>query len=275
MNRIKPFQDFINESIKYLNQKELFDWLYQRRNNTFVAVDTETTGLRGPRQEQLTQIGAIAFSFDYDNLKFTELESFNEKIRLNPDILAQLDQEGSRIRQVFGMTRYEIKQDVYREEQEVLDSFIDFIGKFDNITLLIQNAPFDMRMINLRTRGGKLTQEIFDTKDFYAYFLLPSLQKLAETNEDARKILEIIGTSRSGNLPTSSLPKVAAGLGFDANEAHDALFDCRYMVAVLEKSLNIIQDNSDLDIKDYQRQRFATDRYLKLKSKGKAFPERS
>jgi DNA polymerase III epsilon subunit-like protein len=79
---IKKYIDFLNESIKYLSTEELFNWFNERSNHTFVALDTETTGLAGPRMDQLTQIAAIAFSFDYDTLKFTEISRYNKKISL-------------------------------------------------------------------------------------------------------------------------------------------------------------------------------------------------
>lgn len=270
--RIKLFPDFINEAIKYLNQSELFDWLQKRKDYTFIALDTETTGLRGPRQEQLTQVAAVAFAFDYSSLTFNEMASFNEKIALNPDIMSQLDQPESRIRDVFKFTRYEINQELYRDEQEVLDALEEFVNQFDNVILLIQNAPFDMPMINVRKKFGGIRHEIFDTKDFYAYFLLPTLQKLAETDPESKRILDAIGKTGSGSLPTSSLPRVAAGLGINAGEAHDALFDCKYMVKTLEKALKIIKENPDLDIKSYVRPRISMDRYYKLKRQGKIPP---
>lgn len=266
---IKKFNEFLSESIKYLNQQELLQWLDQRQDYVFVALDTETTGLRGPRQEQLTQVAAVAFKLDFPSLTFSEISSFNEKIALNPDILSQLDQPGSRIRDVFKFTRYEINQDLYKDEQEVLDSLIEFVDGFDKVILLIQNAPFDIPMINIRKKFGGLNHEIFDTKDFYAYFLLPTLQKLAETDPEAERILSVIGKSSSGKLPTASLPKVAAGMGIPAGDAHDALFDCRYMIKTLESGLTIVKDNPNLEITQYIKPRISMDRYIKMKNKSR------
>lgn len=264
---IKKYSDFINESIKYLSTPELFRWFDERRNKIFIALDTETTGLRGPWKEQLTQIAAVAFSFDFDDLKFTEIDHYNEKIKLTTDTLAQKDQEGSRIKDVFKYTRYGVGGGKFVEEQSALENLSSFVNNFDGAILLVQNAPFDLPMINVRKQLGGLKNEIFDTKDFFAYFMLPTLQKLAETNPEAQEILSVIGTSSSGKLPTSSLPKVAAGLGIDPNEAHDALFDCRYMVKVLERGLEIVNSNSEVDRKEFIRPRISTDRYIKMKNK--------
>jgi len=124
-----------------------------------------------------------------------------------------------------------------------------------------------MPMINVRKKFGGLNHEIFDTKDFFAYFMLPTLQGLAQSDPEAAEILTKIGTTSGGKLPTSSLPKVAAGLGIDPNEAHDALFDCRYMVKVLERGLDIVSNNREIDRKELIRPRIATDRYIKMKNK--------
>jgi DNA polymerase III epsilon subunit-like protein len=266
---IKKFQEFLNESIRSLSQPELFNWLKERSDYTFIALDTETTGLRGPKEEQLTQIAAVAFGFDYETLAFSEISAFNEKIALNPEIVAQMDQPGSRIRDVFKFTGYEINQDAYRAEQEVLDSLQEFVDGFGDVILMIQNAPFDMPMINVRKKFGGLRHEIFDTKEFFAYFLLPTLQKLAETDEEARSILKAIGTTGSGKLPSSSLPKVSSGMGIDNSGAHDALFDCRYMMLTLQKALEIVSKHPDLELKDYVRDRVLMDRKIKLKDRAR------
>ena len=267
MKGLKKYSQFINEAIKYLSIPELFQWMDDRKDHTFIALDTETTGLRGPWQEQLTQVAAVAFSFDINTLKFTEIGKYNQKIKLTKETLGQKDLPGSRIKDVFKYTRYGVSGGNFMEEQSALNNLIDFVNGFDKVILLIQNAPFDMPMINVRKEFGGLDHEIFDTKDFFAYFMLPTLQKMAETDPEAAEIITKIGTTASGKLPTSSLPKVAAGLGIDPNEAHDALFDCRYMVSVLEKGLDIVDANRDIDRKELIRPRIATDRYIKTKNK--------
>jgi DNA polymerase III epsilon subunit-like protein len=91
---------------------------------------------------------------------------------------------------------------------------------------------------------------------------------MAKEDPEAEKILDIIGKTKTG-LPTSSLPKVSAGLGIDPNEAHDALFDCRYMVKTLEKALAIVSKNQKAPRRDYVIPRISTDRYIKMKNKGR------
>jgi hypothetical protein len=77
----------------------------------------------------------------------------------------------------------------------------------------------------------------------------------------------MFGKSSSGKVYTSSLPKVAAGLGIDPSGAHDALYDCTYMVQTLEKALVIVRDNSEIERKEFLRPRISTDRYIKMKNK--------
>jgi DNA polymerase III epsilon subunit-like protein len=266
MEKLKKYSQFINESIKYLTSSELFQWLEDRKDYTFISLDTETTGLRGAWKEQLTQIAAVAFSFDINTLKFKEIDSYNEKIKLNPDILIQKELPDSKIKGALKYNRYGVSGGKFVDEQIALENLVNFVNGFDKVILLIQNSPFDMPMINVRKEFGGLNHEIFDTKDFFAYFMLPTLQRLAQTDPEASEILTKIGTSNRGLLPTASLPKVAAGLGIDANEAHDALFDCRYMVRVLERGLEIVNNNKEIDRKEFIIPRISTERYYKKKS---------
>jgi len=267
MNELKRYSQFINEAIKYLSTSELLQWMEDRKDYVFIALDTETTGLRGPWQDQLTQVAAVAFTLDIQTLKFTEIDNFNQKIKLHPEIIAQKELPGSKIKGALKFNRYGVSGGKFLDEQVVLENLINFVNGFDKVILLIQNAPFDMPMINVRKEFGGLDHEIFDTKDFFAYFMLPTLQKMAETDQEAADIIAKIGTTQSGKLPTSSLPKVAAGLGIDPNEAHDALFDCRYMVKVLERGLDIVNSNKDIDRKELIRPRIASDMYIKKKNK--------
>jgi DNA polymerase III epsilon subunit-like protein len=264
---IKKYIDFLNESIKYLSTEELFNWFSERRNHTFVALDTETTGLAGPRMDQLTQIAAIAFSFDYDTLKFTEISRYNKKISLTPEIKALKQLPGSKIQGALKYNRYGVSGGKFEDEQVIINELVDFVGQFENTILLIQIAPFDMPMINIRAKFKKLNSEVFDTKDFFAYFLIPTLQKLSETDPNVQAVLDMFGKSSSGKVYTSSLPKVAAGLGIDPSGAHDALYDCTYMVQTLEKALVIVRDNSEIERKEFLRPRISTDRYIKMKNK--------
>lgn len=264
---ILNYLEFLNESIKYLSPSEIEKWLFERKDSVFIAVDTETTGLEGPRKEQITQISGVAFKYDPDTMSFEEIDHYNQKIKLNPETITRKNTPGSKVKSVLGFTRYGERNVNYIDEQEALNRFFNFVNKFGETILIIQNAPFDMPLINIRRKLGGMKKEIFDTKDFFSYLLLPTLQKLAEDgDEESKNILDKIGKTYSG-LPTSSLPKVAPALGIKAEGAHDALFDCRYTVKTLERALDIVMKNKDLDTKKYIVPRISTDRYIKKKNK--------
>lgn len=268
MRNLKSIDSFLSESIKNLTAGEVVDWLKSRSDRTFIAVDTETTGLGGPRKEQLTQISGVAFDYDPATMTFREKEKFNKKISLTPETLKRKKDPGSKIPMVLGMTRYGVSGGKFGEEQKVLNDFYDFIEKFNDPVLIIQNAPFDMPMLNVRRKLGSINKEIFDSKDFLGYFLLPTLEKLAEEgDQEAKRMLDFIGRSSSGNVPTSSLPKVAPVFGIDPKGAHDALYDCRYMIKTVEAALKVIDKHRDLDTMKYRANRILADRYIKQKDK--------
>jgi DNA polymerase III epsilon subunit-like protein len=261
------YLEFLNESIKYLSPSEIEKWLFERRDKVFIAVDTETTGLEGPRKEQITQISGVAFKYDPDTMTFEELDHYNQKIKLTPETIIRKNTPGTRVKSVLGFTRYGVRKGNYIDEQEALNRFFDFVNKFGETVLIIQNAPFDMPLINIRRKLGGMKKEIFDSKEFFGYLLLPTLQKMAENGDaEAKNMLDKIGRTSSG-IPTSSLPKIAPALGVEAGGAHDALFDCRYTVKTLERALDIVMKNKDLDIKKYIVPRISSDRYIKQKNK--------
>jgi DNA polymerase III epsilon subunit-like protein len=273
MKHLKQFELF--EAIRNFNQQEVMDWLKERKDFTFIALDTETTGLGGAYVEQLTQIAAVAYDFNFETLTFDEISDFNEKIKLTPGIKARMASDkllppDSQVRKVTGalkFNRYGEKGATYLDEQDVLQHLEDFISQFDKVVLLIQNAPFDMKLINIRRQFGGFNHEVFDTKDFFAYFLIPTLQVIAEKDPEAASIIAALGKTGRGNVPSSSLPVVSKALGVDPNGAHDALYDCRYMVETLEKGLEILSANTDLAIKDYQRPRYEMEKYFADKAR--------
>lgn len=200
-------------------------------------------------------------------MTFEEIDHYNQKIKLNPEIIVKKNTPGTRVKSVLSFNRYGERKGNYIDEQEALNRFFDFVNKFGETVLIIQNAPFDMPLINIRRKLGGMKKEIFDSKDFFGYLLLPTLQKMAENGDEEDKVmLDKIGKSSSG-IPTSSLPKVAPALVVKAEGAHDALYDCRYTVKTLEKALDVVMKNKDLDNKKYVVPRISSDRYIKQKNK--------
>ena len=117
----------------------------------YIFIDTETTGLKGPYVEQLTQIAAVAYAFNINTLTFDEIDSFNEKIKLTDKIKQRMEADkllpaDSTERKVTGalkFNRYGQKGAVYLDEQEVLQHLEDFISQFDKVVLLIQKIKIN------------------------------------------------------------------------------------------------------------------------------------
>lgn len=264
MINLSDFGQFLNESIRYLNVDEVFEWLEKRKDRTFIALDTETTGLKGPRKEQLTQVSAVSYRFNYDELSFSEIGYFNEDIKLNPDTLGRMKEEDPDLMRALKFNRYSVDQENKSDEQEALDSLYDFINQYpEDSIIVIQNAPFDMPMINIRRKLGGIKREIFDSLDLFTFLLVPTLEKLAETRDEMKVILDRIGLSYSGKYYSTSLPNIAKGMGVDSKDSHNSLVDCRYMIKTLEKALDFLKQNSEKDLKKYTHKRYLLDRKRK------------
>jgi DNA polymerase III epsilon subunit family exonuclease len=120
------------------------------RDTTFVAFDTETTGLR-PVAASLVEIGAVKFKYDG-----TEIDTFSELI----DPEEPIPQE---VQSIHGITDEMVKGKPV--VQEVLPRFIEFLGPPDNV-LMAHNALFDLGFIVLdlyRARMPLPEHKVFDT----------------------------------------------------------------------------------------------------------------
>jgi len=98
---------------------------------TFVAFDTETTGLH-PMVHRLVEIGAIRFRLD--GRETTTFQSL-----INPQIPIPLD-----VQQVHGITNRMVRGQPTVDQ--ILPRFIEFLGESDTI-LLAHNVPFDLSFL--------------------------------------------------------------------------------------------------------------------------------
>lgn len=252
LNRLILEGKFWHKDIGYL-----FDWMKSKSDKKFIFIDLETTGLNHPKDEQITQVAAIVTTYDQNEMKFTEIDSFNDKIKLNDDIKQKMQDPSSRIKWVLGFNRYGERNRKYHPEDETLIKFHKWIERHDAI-LVIQNAGFDMKFLNIRSIS-KFGQEVLDTKDIIQLFYIPALQKLAETEDEYKNMLSKIGTSaRDNGLISSSMGKIAPALGIDSSGYHDGLFDCRMTQEMIEKILKFLNSVENLDISKYQQERIAT-----------------
>jgi hypothetical protein len=69
-------------------------------------------------------------------------------------------------------------------------------------------------------------------------------------------MVDFIGTSeRDSGLISSSMSKVGPVLGVNMSGYHDALTDCRLMMQMYQKIIDILKQNQEVDISKYQIER--------------------
>lgn len=258
---MKNYLEFLNEH-KFWGKSisEFLGWLDSKSNKYFVILDTETTGLPGKYEVQLTQVSCLIVKYDFKSNTFEEVDHYDKKIKLTSKTLELMKDPNSRINWVLNFNHYNSElADV--EEEDTLQDFFEFIKQYNNPILVIQNAEFDMRYLNIRNPIVKFNNEVIDTKQIIQLFYLPCLQKLSETEEFAREMVTKIGTSdRDSGLISSSMGKIGPALGINMSGYHDALVDCRLTIQMLQKMIDFLKEHQDLDIKKYQAERIKTKR---------------
>lgn len=253
------FYEFLNEHKLHKNIYQLLDYIEKlSEDKVFLFTDCETTGLGGHKKQQLTQIAAVGFDYDFKSNSLKEFGTFNKKIKISPDMKSRLYDPKDDIRSKFKFNRYgdKISTDTkYYDEQSILSEFRNWVahsGYYKDPLLIMQNAIFDMNMLVGRS-GQKLNYEVLDTKLIIQLFVIPIMQKLAETDIKYTEILDKIGTStRDNGLITSSMAKWGPYFGINMSGYHDALTDCRITGEMFTKMIDFIKEYSDLDISKYQ-----------------------
>lgn len=247
---------FINENkMWYKTIPQILEWLEKKSELPWVWLDTETTGLNGPRKEQLTQVSAIITEYDYKTNKFKEIDSFDNKIKLNDETKSKYNNTGDKTKWVLSFNHYGSGDYKYYDERDIVDNFFNFIGKYSPCLMIAQNAKFDMSMLGGRFKH-KITNEVFDTKMLLQLYYLPLLQKLSETDDKYKSMIDKIGTSdRDGGLISSSLSKVGPALGVNMTGYHDALTDTKIMSNMFCKIIDVLKSHKNVDISKYQMDR--------------------
>ena len=85
---IFKFSDFISEH-KFWGKSiyEFLDWIKSKSDKYWIFFDSETTGLPSdPYETQLTQISCLVTKYDPKSNEFTEVDSFNKKLKLTKNI---------------------------------------------------------------------------------------------------------------------------------------------------------------------------------------------
>lgn len=253
--RIKRYSDVVNENkMWYRTIPEMLAWLEDKSVMPWVWLDTETTGLGGPGVQQLTQVSGIATKYDFGS-GFEELDAYDQKIKLDDVTKAKFLDPKDQTKKILGFNHYGSGDFRYRPEGDVLSEFFGWLSKYEPCLLVAQNAGFDMNMLAGRS-GGKIVNEVFDTKMLIQLYYIPALQKLAETDREAADKLAEIGVSaRDNGLVSSSLSRIGPVLGMDMAGYHDALTDCRLAMRMYEGMVAFLREHSDLDISGYQAER--------------------
>ena len=250
INKFKIFEEHKLEK----NQYQLLEYIDDlSSSNTFIFLDTETTGLGGFKKQQLTQISAVAADYDFNNNKFKELDNFNQRIKLSNDIIKSRSRD--ELTRVLKFNRYGDKSSDYIEEKTCINEFLEWLEDFKNPMLIIQNASFDMNMLCGRS-GIKIKYPVLDTKQIIQLFVIPITQKLSETSSKYKDLLDVIGTSeRDKGLINSSMSKWGPFFAINMSGYHDALSDCHITMHLYTNIIDYIKDNKDLNIQKYQMDR--------------------
>jgi DNA polymerase III epsilon subunit-like protein len=262
------FDTIIKEMVQAPAPNEkILKWLLERINNTFIFFDTETTGFDREKNNQITQIGAVAVQLNGDSLKFFEVNRFNVKIKLNDDVIKQMEtepdepeDEEEKKKWMFGTKKGILKYNHYdlvnspnfEEERKALEMFDDFLKSHDDVLLFAHNAPFDMKWVEFHELFRESTLEVFDTLKFFSSVFFPSITKLAcEFPDVYKKNLDKFPTVKSKDgeaRPSSGLVNLCKGFDNSMNNllsrsegAHDAIVDCENTITVFQEGLNLIR----------------------------------
>ena len=246
----------INENkMWYKTIPEILNWLESKSEMNWLFLDTETTGLLGPKKEQVTQVSGIVVQYNYSANTFNELDTYDQKIKLNTDIKSRYNTPGDTSRRILSFNHYGSGQYKYKNENEVITDFFGWLDNYSPLLLVAQNAGFDMGMLSVRS-GIKIDYEVFDTKMLIQLYYLPLIQKLAETDVKYKELINFIGTSdRDNGLISSSLSKIGPALGLNMSGYHDALTDVKITIEMFKRIIIILKDNQSVDIMKYQTDR--------------------
>ena len=246
----------INENkMWYKTISEILNWLDSKSITPWIWIDTETSGLGGPKKQQLTQVSAIATQYDFNSNSFIELDTYDQKIKLTDDIKSRYNSPGDTSRRILSFNHYGSGQYKWRNEEGVVNEFFNWLERYEPCLFVAQNAGFDMNMLSGRF-GHKINNEVFDTKMLIQLYYLPLIQKLAETDTKYQEMINFIGTSaRDNGLISSSLSKIGPALGLNMTGYHDALTDVKITIEMVRKIVDFLKENQSIDIMKYQTDR--------------------
>lgn len=252
---ILKFKQLNENKMWYKTIPQIFEWLESKSNLKWIFLDCETSGLGGPKNEQLTQVSAIATKYNFSSNTFDEIGTFDEKIKLTSEIKTRFKQPDGGNRRVLSFNHYGSGNYKYKDEKQIVNQFFDWTDEFSPCLFIAQNAEFDMQMLVGRS-GHKIKNEVFDTKMLIQLYFLPLIQKLAETDPKYKEMVETIGTStRDNGLISSSMSKIGPALNINMVGYHDAISDVRITIKMYQRIVDLLKKHKSLDISKYQIER--------------------
>ena len=256
--KLLKYRKYNENKMWYKTTSEMLNFLKEKSKLNWVVVDCETTGLKGPKKEQLTQVSALVIEYNINSNSYKEIGEFDEKIKLTDETKSKYNDEGDKTKWVLGFNHYGSGNYKYKNEEDVTNAFYEWVEEYSPCLLVAQNAPFDMQMLSVRS-NQRINNEVFDTKMLIQLYFLPLVKKLAETDSKYQDMVDTIGTSpRDNGLISSSMSKIGPALGINMSGYHDALTDCRITIEMFQKIIDFMEQNKGLDIQEYQIERIKT-----------------
>jgi DNA polymerase III epsilon subunit-like protein len=254
--KILKYAELINENkMWYKTIPQILEWLSSKSNLPWIFLDTETTGLGGPKKQQLTQVSAIVTQYDFKSNNFSEIGKFDEKIKLTDETKSKFETPEDKTKWVLGFNHYGSGKYKYKNERDIVEEFFNWCENYSPNILVAQNASFDMAMLSGRF-GHKIKNEVFDTKMLIQLYYLPLLQTLSEVDSKYKQMVDAIGTSeRDSGLISSSMSKIGPALGLNMTNYHDAITDCRITIQMYQKIVEFLKQHQEVDIMKYQLER--------------------
>ena len=255
-------EDFSLLESKYagMSVRDVLKFFDSYSNHTWIFFDTETLGF-DPYNKQLTEIAAVAVTPDDWVGEPTIVGTFNEKIKLSDGTVEKIRQERDlspeeqssmgrtmTSQDILSMTRYGEKGREYKNEDEVLTGFVDFVSSFSNPVLVAQNASFDMKFISVRSGGQLKRYPVIDTMRVMQLFLIPLLRSLRDEQGD-QEAADFLSKIKRRRKYSASMGVVSDAYGISTEEWHNALADVQMMMALFQHIIESLRAGEDVDIK--------------------------
>jgi oligoribonuclease (3'-5' exoribonuclease) len=237
---------------KYLQSPEQLLKVFSGKD--ILVFDTETTGLFS-NAHQITELAAEVVDGD----TFTIKDSFHMKVHLTEKTLTRIKHEKENpkkdsklytVEQCLTLNGYNFDDPDHKNLDDVLISFYNFCEKHTAI-IVGQSARFDLDMVNTSLKKifpGKVLKntEVYDTKLFFAIYVIPALQALKERgDEGTKKIIEDIWDHEK-NRPSSRLGLILKAFDIQIVGWHGAPADVKSTILALKKILDFIRAHSDI-----------------------------